>query len=149
MSEDKLNDAASKQLTQGAALKVDNLQAEAEPFLTDKAKEALKNFNNGLTLTRYGSDGLVEIYGQCLYICSRVKLDKVEDGIKEVAETINKLAEDGKIISALSHFIKFDLSPESSGYFKPLEVMVLCYVHVDVETYNKLSPIKAPTSGDF
>lgn len=145
MSDDKLNDAldaANKpidpKLTQGAALKVDNLQAEAEPFLTEKAKTALKNLENKrLILTRYGSDGLVEVYGQCLYVGSRVELDKVEDGIKKVAETINKLAEDGKIISALSHFIKFDLSPESSGYFKPLETVVLCYVHVDMETYNK------------
>lgn len=110
------------------SLKVEDLSKQAEPFLTEKTKEALSRKSlSQLHIV----DGVVT--HQCLYIGKKVKINEVELGIKFVVEKINDLGEKDLIHSCLINFIRFDLYPDT---VKELECLVLCYVLVPIETYN-------------
>lgn len=127
-------------LTQGLALKIDELKVQAEPFLTDKAKAALAI--KSLRLLKTDVNGAVT--DQCVYIGARTRISELEVGIKKVADKINALAERGVITSCLSNFIKFDLSQEGTGYFnedgtaKEQETLILCYVLVPIAIYEEI-----------
>lgn len=120
-------------------IKVDCLKAQAEPYLTEKAKERLAI--RAMYMSAH-TDGVLS--HQCVYFGKKVDLSKIEDAVKTIAEKVNDLADKDLIHSTLSHFIKFDLSHEGTGYFNadgsPKEGMtvVLCYVLVPLETYQQI-----------
>lgn len=120
---------SDSKLTQGSAIKVENIDALAEPFLTERTLKALQVKHNSL----YHFDENREVTHQCLYIGKKVKISKITDGVKYVAEKINTFGEAGKIKSSLGDFIRFDLVPINVS--EP-ETIVLCYIHVDLETYE-------------
>ena len=123
-------------LKEGAALKIEDLKSQAEPFLTEKTKTALNVKSTSMFKWRANADKEAYMSHKCLYVGKRVKISEVEDGIKAVAEKINALGEAGKIDSAVSHFIKFDLFQIDTN--REQETIVLCYPVVDIETYNEI-----------
>lgn len=126
----------------GSGLKVDELFEQAKPFLTEATIKALEIKSLRLTLF----DNEMNVTGKCAYFGCKVKMSQVESGIKRVAEHLNRLSAEGSIISALAPFIKFDLSPETTGYFnedgspKELETVVLSYVHLPPKIYDREMP---------
>ncbi len=112
----------------------------SEPFLTKKAKEVLKNKALTSVVKNY-STGEVFL---ATYFGVIVNMSDIDDGIKLVAGRINELAHKNQIHSCLSHFIKLDLSPETTGYFdkegnpKEMQTVVMCYVLVPETIYKEL-----------
>lgn len=121
-------------------IKLNDLSKVAEPYLTEKAKVALAK-PKCTSLLRVEGGVLTH---QCVYYGKKVKLSEIESAVKIVSEKINDLAEKDLIEAPLSHFVKFDLSPESTGYFnqdgspRELETVVLCYVRVPQATYEEI-----------
>lgn len=116
-------------MTEGSALQVEDLKDLQEKYFSDVAKQAVSKKATQQFIIENGKNYL------CFYFGKHVTTDKIEDGAQQIAEKINQLAADGKIHSALSGLIKFDLIPQA---FKKPSALVLCYVLVDEETYRKL-----------
>jgi hypothetical protein len=118
----------------GSPLKVDDLFDQAKPFLTKKAIKALENSLKHTQL--YIVDG--EIVGECVYIGYKVESTKIEKAIKSISRKLNRLASKGHILACLAPMIKLDLTPETTGYDKPLQSVVISYVHVPNEIYKEI-----------
>jgi hypothetical protein len=133
----------SKSLKQGSALKVDDHMELAGKYLTDKAKKALSKKGANL-VEQYNEQVGEEVQisntknestyirkaAVCHFFACQVRKDKVEEGVKAIAETVNELAEAGAIHSCLSPISALDLAVMM---FKHPTAAVLCYVHIKPE----------------
>lgn len=118
---------------QQAALKVDDLSKLAEEFLSQKAIKALNN-KVETTVLANGS----EITHLSLYLGTRIGLDKLEEGVRKLANRINAI--DDKIEYALSHFLKLDLYQNEFDALqgKSQECVIVCYPLVSAKNYEEI-----------
>lgn len=137
---DQLKEELVKSLENApGGLQVDDRQIEAEFYLTRKAKKALeKKAHNQSAQDEKGKFFL------CTYFACRVPRSERDDGIKMVAAKINQLAARNLIHSALGHFVSYDLSPFTSGFFddkgtqKEPEMVIACYVLVPEKVHKRI-----------
>lgn len=137
----------------GLGIHVDNVSEIADKYLTEKAKKDMSNVQGSLSIHKG-----TEIVGQCLYYGHRTKMSGLEEAVKKVSEMVNALSDEGHVMGSLGPMIKFDLSPETTGYFnedntiKEPETIVLAYVHVPLEIYDremeKIKPVDYHSHGN-
>lgn len=117
----------SEAMIAASALRVNNLADMAAPYLTDEAKAALAKTSKQIIEV---IDLEKELVTECLYLSVQVRSDKLEEGVKVIAEQVNLLAAGKYIHSALAPVSAVELAKKQGEY--PTSA-VFAFVHVPAE----------------
>lgn len=135
----KALEAHKNEPPKGSALQIENhmkladkyLSAAATKALSKKGRSLIEVYNeqvgqetheDGVEQSTYVREAAV-----CQYFTCQVRVDKVEEGVKAISETINELAEMGAIHSCLAQVSSVNLA---SMPFQHPTCAVICYVHI-------------------
>lgn len=126
----KAYEEKEKTAPKGAHLQVEDhmelaakyLNANAQAALSKKGKHIIEQYNVDM-----GNNNFVPHSAVCQFFGVQVRKDKIEEGVKAVAEVMNELADMGAIHSCLAAISSIDLA---QMMFKHATSVVICYVHI-------------------
>jgi len=145
---------ASKKEHKGATLMVDDLMELAGKYLSDAAKKALSKKGKNL-IESYNEqvgkstsqDGMeqseyIQKHAICQYHAVCVRVDKIEDGVKAISESMNELAAMGAIHSCLAPVSSIKLVQMP---FEMDKCAVFCFAHIKPEFAEVAKNVKYRT----
>lgn len=123
----KALEASEKTMTLGSAIVTTDLMEMAKPFLSEASQALLSKKATGLVEV---IDLENEKVTECLFLGVHVRTDKVEEGVKAIAEQINLISAAGLGHSVLAPILSVPLVKLSGKHYT---CAVVAYVHVPAE----------------